>query len=445
MERDLRYCTTDDGVTIAYAISGHGDRWFVHTPNAASAAIQMDVVPGRREWIEALGERFKVVEFDSRGTGLSQRECDQFNVEDPIHDLTAVMDSIGEEKSAVFGYLGGCYAASAYAVNQPQRVSHLLLWPPPIIDWRAAGRSPMGQLAISDWETFTETYAHSGLGWAKGEQSHAFATVMRETVTRETWLRSMAAWMSRSQEEFWAHARDIGVPTLVFQREGYPSFAFVAGPIRDATIRMIPGESHGAYIDDKDAVLDVIFEFTGATAPAAADPRARLGGAAQHDTAVILFTDIVDSTALTERVGDAAFRATSRALDDAIRGAVRAAGGTPVKGKVLGDGVMGVFSSAAQAIAAAQRCLDLSAESELQLHIGLHAGDVISEGDNVYGGAVNIASRICGLCDPGEILVSATVRDLARTSAGVSFEDRGEHVLKGIDDAFRVFAVRAGE
>ena len=88
---------------------------------------------------------------------------------------------------------------------------------------------------------------------------------------------------------------------------------------------------------------------------------------------------------------------------------------------------------------------DATLGSELQLRIGLHAGDVIHEKDNVYGGAVNIASRICSLCEPGEILVSATVRDLARTSAGVQFDDRGEHALKGIAEPQRVFAVRAAE
>jgi adenylate cyclase len=101
---------------------------------------------------------------------------------------------------------------------------------------------------------------------------------------------------------------------------------------------------------------------------------------------------------------------------------------------------MGVFTSAAQAIAAARACVELG--RELPMHIGLHAGDVLSEGTNVYGGAVNIASRICGLCAPGEILVSQTVRDLARTSAGVTFVDRGEQALKGIEEPVRVFAVR---
>jgi class 3 adenylate cyclase len=105
---------------------------------------------------------------------------------------------------------------------------------------------------------------------------------------------------------------------------------------------------------------------------------------------------------------------------------------------------MAVFGSTRRALNAALHCVRISAEGELALHIGLHAGDVIREQDNVYGGAVNIASRICSMCAPGEILVSGTVRELARTSAGVAFEDRGEHALKGIADPVRVFAVRPG-
>ena len=115
----------------------------------------------------------------------------------------------------------------------------------------------------------------------------------------------------------------------------------------------------------------------------------------QPGTAIILFADIASSTALTERMGDAAFRDRSRAIDAAIREAVRAAGGTPVEGKVMGDGVMSTFASARQAIDAAVRCREASARHELPLHLGIHAGDVIREADNVYGGAVNIAARIC--------------------------------------------------
>jgi class 3 adenylate cyclase len=167
-------------------------------------------------------------------------------------------------------------------------------------------------------------------------------------------------------------------------------------------------------------------------------------------TAIILFADIVDSTALTERLGDAAFRAKARELGPALRAVVRECGGTPVEGPTLGDGVLAVFTSAREAIEAALRCAAAGDDAGLPLHLGLHAGDVTREKDpdgrdNVYGGAVNIAARISGLSAAGEVLVSETVRSLARTSAGVRFEDRGEQALKGVGEAVRVWAVREVE
>jgi len=141
-------------------------------------------------------------------------------------------------------------------------------------------------------------------------------------------------------------------------------------------------------------------------------------------------------------MGDAAFRAASRALDAGLRAAIRDAGGAAVEGKLLGDGVLATFPSAAQAIDGARRCLALSAALELGLHIGLHAGDVIREDNNVYGGAVNIASRICELSAPGEVLVSDVVRGMARSSAGVEFEDRGEQEMKGVGEPVRLYEVR---
>src|SRR5207247_148926 len=124
------------------------------------------------------------------------------------------------------------------------------------------------------------------------------------------------------------------------------------------------------------------------------------------DTAVILFADIADSTSLTERLGDTAFRDKARALDEAMRTVIRANGGTAVEGKTLGDGVLAVFTSAKQAITCAHACNEAASTAGLFLHAGIHAGDVIRESDNVYGGAVNIASRISALSAPGEVLVS---------------------------------------
>src|SRR5947209_12572879 len=156
-------------------------------------------------------------------------------------------------------------------------------------------------------------------------------------------------------------------------------------------------------------------------------------------------TDIADSTALTERLGDAPFREKARDLDATLRTVIREHGGTPIEGKLLGDGVLAVFTSARQAIEAALTCGKAGAEATLPLHLGLHAGDVIREENNIYGGAVNIASRISGLSAMSEVLVSDIVRGLARTSAGVRFEDRGEQTLKGIGEPVRVWAVKAAD
>jgi class 3 adenylate cyclase len=129
---------------------------------------------------------------------------------------------------------------------------------------------------------------------------------------------------------------------------------------------------------------------------------------------------------------------------------IRENGGTPIEGKLLGDGVLAIFTSARQAIEAALGCARSGNDAGLPLHLGLHAGDVLHESDadgraNIYGGAVNIASRISGLSAPGELLVSETVRSLARTSAGVRFEDRGEETLKGVSEQVRVWAVREAQ
>ena len=151
---------------------------------------------------------------------------------------------------------------------------------------------------------------------------------------------------------------------------------------------------------------------------------------------------IADSTALTERLGDVGFREKARALDEVLRGMIREHSGTPIEGKLLGDGVLAVFTSARHALEASLACGKAGDNVGLPLHLGLHAGDVIREDNNVYGGAVNIASRISSLSAPGEVLVSDIVRGLARTSAGVRFEDRGEQPLRGIAEPLRVFAVR---
>jgi class 3 adenylate cyclase len=243
---------------------------------------------------------------------------------------------------------------------------------------------------------------------------------------------------------------EVRAPTLIAHRFGFALVPVdvlreLSAEIPNASLVVLEGETADVrplYSPQMRQVLDE-FLLGAAAQPIDVDapsPAATEGSRTlPSGTAVILFADIADSTALTERLGDAAFRAKARDLDASLRGVIRDHSGTPIEGKLLGDGVLAVFTSARQAIEAALACARSGDDAGLPLHLGLHAGDVIREENNVYGGAVNIASRISSLSAPGDVLVSDVVRTLARTSAGVRFEDRGEQSLKGVGEQVRVW------
>jgi class 3 adenylate cyclase len=382
-----------------------------------------------------------LIRYDNRGSGLSDRDVVDVSFESMIRDLEAVVERLKLERFALLGIAPSGPAAIAYAAHHPELVSHLILWC--TYDRPVHTRLPQFQairrLGEGDWELFTETMAHALVaGWSSGEQAHRFAALMRASTAPH------AAWPIHDmlgETEVTDLLAELTTATLVMHRvqARFPEVEVarrMASRIRDARLALFGGDSLLPFAEDADSVASAIDEFLGESKEAAK--------AAEHlpsATAVILFADIADSTGLTERLGDAAFRERARELDGALRGVIREHDGTPIEGKLLGDGVLAVFTSAQQAIEAALRCGRAGDDAGLPLHLGLHAGDVIREGNNVYGGAVNIAARIAAASEPGEILVSDIVRGLARTSAGVTFDDRGQRKLKGVEGRQRLFAV----
>jgi class 3 adenylate cyclase len=315
----------------------------------------------------------------------------------------------------------------------PEQVTHVVL-EAPYVNAAELADTPYGRvsaaLAEADWPVYVQTLHRVLLGWDSADNAY----VDRLARLSVRWAEPAAGqkYVRASQEvDLGELLGKVRQPTLVVRNDPFfvPAACSqrVAARMPDARFRQVADPS---FHDQADAIR----EFAGI---AAASTTTVATG-----TAVILFTDIVESTALTERFGDARFREASRALDAGLRAAIRDCGGMTVDAKTLGDGVLATFPSAAQAIDGAQRCLALSAASELGLHIGVHAGDVIREEGNVFGGAVNIAARICALSAPGEILVSDVVRGMARSSAGVAFDDRGEQQMKGVGEPVRVYAVR---
>lgn len=440
MEPQVRYCTARDGVTIAYAVEGTGTGTpLIFGPAAPFSDVResrLESVRSGRFPLEQFSPSRPVATFDFRGCGRSDRNIEDFSMDALTLDLEAVIERLNWPRFSLYGMGMTGPVIMKYAAEHPDRVTSLVLRETYA---RAAemGRIPrmraLGALLREDWESYLALMVLTQSGWSDAAQE--LVDWLANNTTPELVKAFAAATPTYNAAPF---VGSIQARTLVIGRSDMPV------PSGDMLRQL------GARIPDArvvmtkfalDSAADVVERFLAegdAPAPTPSVAPAAAGGS----SAVILFTDIVSSTELTERMGDARFRDASRALDAGLRAAITEAGGAAIDGKLLGDGVLATFPSAAQAIDGARRCLALSAASELGLHIGLHAGDVIREDNNVYGGAVNIAARICGLSAPGEILVSDVVRGMARSSAGVEFEDRGEQEMKGVGEPVRVYAVR---
>jgi class 3 adenylate cyclase len=446
MEPRIQYAKTSDGVNIAFSTMGQG-KPFVQVQIPVGGMAGHARVPEWRAWGNEIARRRMLVRYDCRGVGLSDRDVSDYSLDAWLLDIEAVVESLGIDDFALFatGALAGPVAI-AYAARWPRQVSHLVLWQA-YAETKHIANQPGAQAVLDlvdkDWVLFTETIAHSVEGWSEPRTASISAALLRENHTPQG-LR--AAFTASAGLDVSDLLPKVTCPTLVLhRRESLHDLTLsrrVASGIPDARLAVIEGNAHSWALQHPEAVHQAIDEFLGdvhAPAPELAAPRG--GTAVTSGMTAILFADIADSTGLTERLGDDAFRAKARELDGALRGVIREHAGTPIEGKLLGDGVLATFGSARQAIEAALACGKAGDDGGLPLHLGLHAGDVIREENNVFGGAVNVAARISGLSAPGEVLVSQTVRDLARTSGGVSFEDRGEQALKGVGEPVRVWAV----
>jgi len=440
----VRYATALDGTRIAYAVIGSGPPLFLldSFTNAGLSAR-----PGRdASFYETLAANRSLVLFDWRGSGQSG-PASEFTIASLASDIESVAHGAGLATFDLCAFVAPCHVAIEYAAAHPDRVRKLILCRPAPRGHSALttpAAQPIAHLVATDWEHFTDLYALRLVGWTEAGRELA------EQVRRHWTAASFAACMEAFEAfDTSASAASITSETLVltFDEDGVfgdPSSSRqeaqrLAAIIPNSHLHILRGNAEVL----RSRLVEPVDRFLRFTEESTTDPpEGPVPESLPEGAVVILFTDIVESTALTERLGDAAFRTRARDLDASLRTLVSESGGTPVEGTLLGDGLLAVFTSARQAIDCALRCNAAAEAASLQLHLGLHAGDVLREGNNVYGGAVNIAARIMSLTAPGQVLVSDTVRSLARTSAGVSFADQGEHALKGIADPVRVFEVR---
>jgi class 3 adenylate cyclase len=453
MAGEVRYTTTSDGVRIAYAVSGDGPPLLLLPAIYASFSL-MHELPWYDDFMRRVSEGRTLIRYDQRGTGLSQREVEDVRNVAMTKDVEAVLDALGLERASLLagGPLGS--VAIWFAASRSERVAALVVFGTSarLRDTNTGEVvAALGHLARNNWETLARTLASMSLR-RPPEEATKLASIYMRSVTGAFVARHMEGSLGLDLS---GSLGDITARTLVMHPEADGFYPFAGGQEMAAQIpnaRLLPLEGNLSLTtlgDKTEMVTDAIKSFLDE------DPETRRLTGAPKDTgqrvrgqsssmAVIMFADIADSTGLTERLGDVGFRDRARDLEKDLARAISGNYGTAIEGKLLGDGVLALFTNARQAIEGALACLHAGNERGLPLHLGLHAGDVIRESDNVYGGAVNIAARISGLSAPGEVLVSRTVADLARTSSGVTFEDRGERELKGVAEPQHVFAVRKG-
>jgi class 3 adenylate cyclase len=443
MPLHVSFATTSDGVRIAYTEIGAGPPlllvrgWITHLE-------RMWAEPSFRQFFEALSKRFRVVRFDARGNGLSQREVPPPELDDLVLDVEAVVDALGLEPCLLWGSCFGGPIAIAYAARHPERVSHLVLegtYP----TWqdqrthqqrRAAGdlmrmlqsSPPMATTAIS--------YVTDP---APGTRHEDRARRILDSIDPDylSYLYVLAGRVDVRRE-----AAELALPTLVMHARDsqvYPSQGaqLLAAAIRGARYVELAGAQHNPWEGEANVAIDAVCTFRGLASVQASF-------AARNRTAVIMFTDLVSSTDVADRLGDAVAATMWRAHDRIVEAAVSENGGTIVK--FTGDGALARFATASSALTAAKAIIEGartdnagSPTPDLRIRVGLNAGEPIEEvSGDLHGTAVNLAARVCGAAMGNEVLATAAVRHLA-TGKGFVFADRGQTTLKGFAEGVHLY------
>ncbi|HSL63436.1 MAG TPA: adenylate/guanylate cyclase domain-containing protein [Gaiellaceae bacterium] len=432
------------GVNIAYQVVGDGPFDLVVIPIWVSHLEQAWEEPSLAAFYGRLAAFSRLILFDKRGTGLSDRVADDAlpSLEERMDDVRAVMDAVGSREAALFGMHEGGTMAILFAATYPERVRALVtfgafarrLWAPDhpwgrTADDRAAW---VGEI-VSAWggPVGLDRVAPSRAG------DEGFA-VWWASYLRHGASPGAAAAMARMNDEIDVRPvlGAVHVPTLVVhrvddRRVDVEEARFLAAEIPGATLVELPGEDHLPWAGDPAAVLDEVELFLTGT---------RRGPEPDRVLASLLFTDVVGSTRLAASLGDRRWRELLGRHDRLVRAAIEQWRGREVD--TTGDGFFAAFDGPARAVRCARAAVEAVRTLGLELRAGVHTGEVEVDGDDVRGIAVHIAARVAALAGPGEVLVSQTVADLVAGS-GLAFEERGEHELRGVPGRWRLAAVRA--
>jgi pimeloyl-ACP methyl ester carboxylesterase len=438
MISDVQYADSG-GINIAYRVFGEGSIDLVFVAGAMTNLAVLWEQPDYRRFCERLASFTRLILFDKRGMGLSER-VQIGTLEERMDDVRAVLDAAGSEQAALLGVSEGGPMSILFAATYPERARALILCGAEVKEERTDDW-PWGE---STREEFEEWIAVVPERWGKGQSLEYFVPSRQDDEEMIAWFGRLQVQSGSPREAetimrmaFAIDVRDVvpavKIPTLVLHRAGdlvshVENGRWLARTIEGARLVELPGADHAPFID-ADEILDEIQEFlTGVREPAEPD----------RILATVLFTDIVGSTDRARELGDRRWRDLLERHNEVVRRDLDRFRGHEVD--TAGDGFFATFDGPARAIRCARSVVDDVRALGLDVRAGLHTGECELSGSAVRGIAVHTGARVASMAAPGEVLVSSTVRDLVAGS-GIEFADRGAHELKGIPGEWRLYAV----
>lgn len=436
-----RYADIGD-ISIAYQAMGAGAMDIIVVPGIVSHVEYFHEIPGYTDFIRALAQIGRVITFDKRGQGLSERIAGAPSMDERINDITAVMEATNSERAAFVTLSEGGALSLLFAATYPEKVSHLFI----------CGGYAMGH-GTDDYpfrQSAKERLAKSELwrsNWGKGiawdfiTPSIAHKPGMKEVFGRAERLSCTPSGMKHFfelniQADVRAVLDSVKTPTIVFHAKGDRQVPLEAGKhladnIENARLVVLEGEDHMIWAGEFGPCIEEIRktcarETQGFTV-------------SQRAFATVLFTDIVDSTGRLTQLGDEKWRILLDQHDEIARRLMHRFQGQIVKS--TGDGLLATFDSPGRAIQCASALVNKLDELGIGIRVALHAGEIEKRGDDISGLAVHVAARILGYSGDGEILLSRLVADLVAGSNEFAFEEAGEHQLKGIDGHYDLLKV----
>jgi class 3 adenylate cyclase len=431
---ETQYARRGD-IFIAYQVLGDAPLDLVFVPGFVSNVEHWWEAPSISRFMQRLASFSRLILFDKRGTGLSDRVAGIATLEERMDDVRAVMDAVGSEQAAVFGISEGGPMSILFAATYPERTSALVVY----------GSFPENSYCFPTPEALERLLTKIEQGWGTYVTLPIFApSFVEDAQFRHWWARfersgaspgAVKALMRMNSEINISHVLPaIRVPTLILHRAEDTAVAvegsrFMAERIPGAKYVELSGRDHAALVGDVDAILDEIEEFLTGT---------RLGAETDRALLTVLFTDIVGSTERAGELGDRRWRDLLDSHRMVMRHELARYRGREVA--TTGDGFLATFDGPARAIRCAIGAREAVRQLGLEIRAGLHTGECELLGEDVGGIAVHIGARVAASARSGEVLVSSTVKDLVAGS-GLQFEDRGTRILKGIPDEWRLFAV----